>query len=229
MMNIMDVHDQAMRAMSLGHYEEAVDLYDQVLRDGGSGKEQTITLAFIGKFESLLQLGRNEQADALITSMEQTKPRYDSFERRAVSAHCRAKLFYVEANYEKAVAALRRELTALSSRGTRYFIRLTENYLAQSLCFQSMDDWDEARIYLNLAGDYADTDDDAMTQGTYHAVSARWALGRGDTRVAEAHLRKAHAHYMRAGSRVLTDLVNAAQKRINETGTWYPPLDKMIF
>jgi tetratricopeptide (TPR) repeat protein len=76
-------------------------------------------------------------------------------------------------NLEGAIADLRRALSSLSSRRERYFEHLAENYYEQGRLFFAQNDFEESRLYYELALAYAETEGDTLA-----ASKAHYGLGR---------------------------------------------------
>jgi tetratricopeptide (TPR) repeat protein len=183
-----------------GEFAEAAERYTAVLQTQTLSEAMRIK-AITGQLESLIELDHLDEAHKLLEQYLQESQRPDRRARKAALLHVKAKYLKQSGDPKAAVQALRKQLTYISSQNERYYMRLTENYLQQARVFLYMDELVEARVYLDLATYYMQTDGDDLLKGYYYYYEAKYLLANKQKDEAELFFHSAREQFLRSGAR----------------------------
>ncbi|MDD4541783.1 MAG: hypothetical protein PHR78_06475 [Eubacteriales bacterium] len=190
-----------------GEFSDAAEHYSDVLENQALSESIRIS-AIGGQVNSLLQMGELDHAWELLQQYLQESERPERRERKAKLLHLYAKYLGLRGEPKAAVKVLREELTYISSLNKRYYMRLTENYLQQARMFLCMGDLPEARVYLDLATYYMQTDGNDLLKGCYYYLESQYLLANKQTEEARQYLLSAREYFLRSGARWWVDKVD---------------------
>lgn len=183
-----------------GEFADAAEYFTDVLQAQALSESIRIK-AIAGQLNSLLELGELDRARNLLQGYLEESDRPERRERKAVLLHVYAKYLTLRDEPKAAIKILREELTYISSQNERYYMRLTENYLQQAWIFLYMGELAEARVYLDLAAYYMQTDGGDLLKGCYYYYEAEYLLANKQKTEAEQYLLSARDLFLHSGAR----------------------------
>lgn len=200
---IMDKTMQALekgrQAFLNGEFADAAERFKGVLQTQALSESIRIE-ALTGQLDALLELGELDRVWDLLQRYLQESDRPERRERKAALLHIYAKYLFLRKDLKAAIEVSREELSFISSQHKRYYLRLTENYLQQARIFLHLNDLTEARIYLDLATYYMQTDGDELLKAYYYYYEASYLLAKKKKTEAEQFFLSARDLFLFSGA-----------------------------